>query len=557
MKKLGIGILAVVVLIVIAIVASKGRGASSANASTSTETVKVGDLLSQVVETGSLDAVKTVEVKSKVSGRVAELHVEEGDVVKAGELIAVIDPEETQLRVSQERARLKAAQAQLDQVSVQIKQRKVTSKTNLERAASHVEQLKLELDAQPTLTRTEVNTAETAYNSAVSARDLLVKVTQPNQRTSLVNQVAEAKSNLVNAQAEEDRSKRLLAKGYIALRVYESARNQLDLATARLNTVQGQLDRLESSQGIEREQAEQTVRQAKAGLDRALANTFRDVSKREEYEQAIASKLDAEAALLDVQSLEASKVQQQANISQIEDSLNDSLRLLRETEIRSPIDGIVTKRLVQEGELVASLSSFSSGTPIVRVEDRSKMIVKLEINEIDVAKLRVGMDANVAVDAFPDKEFRGSVTKISPTDVNASSPAAAGASAVVKYEVEVAMADISDELKSGMSAKCTMTVLDKKGVLMLPRQFVGKDKDGSYFVMVAPKDKKDKAAKATKTKVEIGASSARSMEILSGVKEGTIVDKPEFSGPSRKGMMQFGPDDGETSDEETSQNVEK
>ncbi len=557
MKKIGIGILAVVVLIVIALVASRGRG-DNANAAVLTETVKIGDLLSQVVETGSLDAVKTVEVKSKVSGRVAELHVDEGDVVKAGELIAVIDPEETQLRVSQERARLKAAQAQLDQIDVQIRQRKVTSKTNLERATSTVEQLKLELDAQPTITRTEVNTAEAAYNNAVNARDLLTKITQPNQRLSLQNQLTEAKSNLQNAIAEEERSKRLLEKGYISQRAYESARNQLDLAKARLSTVQGQVDRLDSEQSIERGQAEENVRNAKAGLDRALATTFRDVTKREEYKQALASKLDAEAALLDVQSLEAGRVQQIANISQIEDSLNDSLRLLRETEIRSPIDGIVTKRLVQEGELVASLSSFSSGTPIVRVEDRSKMIVKLEINEIDVAKLRVTMQTKVQVDAFPEKTFSGTVTKISPTDVSASAPAAGSTSAVVKYEVEVEMNEASDELKSGMSAKCTMTVLDKKNVLVLPRQFVGRDADGSYFVMVAPKDKKDKKAKSTKTKVTVGDASARSFEIISGVKEGTVVEKPDYTGPSRKGMMEFSSgDESGGAEEEESQNVEK
>ena len=201
MKKIGIALLAIVLLIVVAALLSRGGG-QSASASTERETVKKGDLLTQVIETGSLDAIKTVEVKSKVSGRVARLNVEEGDVVNAGQLIAVIDPEETQFRVEQDRARLKAAQAALDGVDVQIKQRKVTAKTNVDRASSRVAQLKLELDAQPTLTRTEIETAETAYNNAVKSRDLLQRVTQPNQRTSVQNQVAEAQSTLQNATAE-------------------------------------------------------------------------------------------------------------------------------------------------------------------------------------------------------------------------------------------------------------------------------------------------------------------------------------------------------------------
>jgi HlyD family secretion protein len=403
----------------------------------------------------------------------------------------------------------------------------------------------MELDAQPTLTRAEIETAETTYNNAVKSRDLLQRVTQPNQRTSVQNQVAEAQSTLQNATAEEERSRRLLEKGYISQRAYENAKNQLDLAKARLNTLQAQLGRLANEQSIELAQAEENVKQAKASLDRATANTFRDASKAEEYKQAIQNKLDAEAALMDVQSLEASRAQQVANIQQIESTLNDSLRLLRETEVRSPIDGIVTKKLVQEGELVASLSSFSSGTPIVRVEDRSKMIVKLQINEIDVAKLRLGMEAKVNVDAFPDRTYTGEVTKIAPTDITtaAGQQGAAAASTVVKYEVEVAMDEAPDELKSGMSAKCTMTVLDKKDVVVLPRQFIGKEKDGTYFVLIAPADKKDRKAKPTKTKVTIGDSSATMVEVLSGVKEGTEVVKPDYTGPDRKGMMEFGPDE--------------
>ena len=553
MKKIGIGILAIVVLIVVVMIMARSGSGNKASAAT-TEKVKRGNLLSQVIETGSLDAVKTVEVKSKVSGRVAELHVDEGDVVTAGQLIAVIDPEETQLRVAQDRARLKGAQAALDQIDVQIRQRQVTSKTNVERAASTVEQLKLELAAQPTLTRTEIDSAETTYNNAVKSRDLLVRVTQPNQRTSLMNQEAEAKSTLYNAIAEEERSKRLLEKGYISQRTYELAKNQLDLARARLNTVQGQISRLDSEQSLAREQAEENVKQAKAGFDRASANAFRDQTKREEYNRAVQAKLDAEAALLDVESLRASKAQQQANIQQIQDSLNDSLRLLRETEIRSPIAGVVTRRLVQEGELVASLSSFSSGTPIVRVEDRSTMLVKLEINEIDVAKLKLEMTAKVNVDAFPEKEFAGKVTKIAPTDIaTGAATGAAGASAVVKYQVEVELDSASPELKSGMSAKCTMTVLDKKNVLTLPRQYVGKEKDGTYFVLIAPKDKKARNAKPKKVKVTVGDSSATAYEMLSGVKEGDEVSKPDYTGPDRKGMMEFGPDDETAGDESGSQ----
>ena len=548
MKKIGIAICAVVLLLLVVAFVVKGRNGSD-NGDVRTAKLERGPLVSKVIETGSLEAIRTVEVKSRVSGRVAELLVDEGDLVDAGQLVAVIDPLETQFRVEQDRARKRSAQAQLDRLDVEISQRKLTTKTQLERANSRVEQLKLELDAQPTLTRVDIESAETTYNNAVRSRDLLEKVTHPNQRTSLNSQKLEAESNCDNAQSEYDRSVTLLELGYISQRAFDNAENQHNLANARLQTVEDQIARLDSEQELELGQATETVRQAKAGLDRALTNAFRDATKRQEYERALADYQDAETSLLDVQVLQASRVQQVAAIEQIDNALNDSLRELGETEIRSPISGIVANRLIQVGELVASLSSFSSGTTILRIEARSKMIVRLEVNEIDVAKLRVGTAADIEIDAMLDVKFSGTVTKIAPSDIRAGAqPGAGGGGAVVKYEVEVELNGVKDDLKSGMSAKCTMTVLDMDDVLTLPRQYVGKDDDGTYFVMLPVTDKKDRKAKPKRVEITVGESSATRWQIIDGIEEGDEVQMPEFSGPKRKGMMQFGDDDDDDSD---------
>lgn len=554
MKKVAIAIVAVVLLLIVAGVFFRGKGNGKNDKDTSA-VVEKGRLLSQVVETGSLEAKKVVDLKSRVAGRIAKLLVDEGDVVKSGQLVAVIDPEETQLRVAQDQARLKGAVAMLDRQKIEITQRKVTANSNLQRAKSRVAQIKDELTAQPTFTKSDVDSAETAYNNAVNARDLLIKVTQPNEKTSVANQLAEAQANYESAKADLERNEFLLTKGYVSQRALDDAKSRFTAAQSRLDTIKNQSARLESEQAIKRDQAEESVRQAKAGFDRASANTFRDQSKKQEYDRAVSDLQDAQAAMLDLQSLEAGKTQQEANVQQIQNSLNDSLRELRETEIRAPFDGIVSKRFVQVGELVASLSSFSSGSPVFRIEDRSSMIVKLQINEIDVAKLSSGMTAKIVVDAFGDKTFAGKVTKISPASTAAAAAQAPQGDSVVKYAVEVEMTDPDSVIKSGMSAKCTMTILDKDGVLTLPRQFVGKEKDGKYFVMLAPKDPKDKKSKPTKAIVQVGDSSGTSYEIVSGVKVGQKVVKPEYTGPDRKGMMQFGDDDG--ADAEASKDGEK
>ena len=550
MKKLGIIIVAVLFgLIVVAALGVKAYTSRQANGNGDDEAVKVelGDLVVKVIESGTLEATKTVEVKSRVSGRIQELFVDEGDTVEAGQLIARIDPQETNFRVEQDRARVKAATAQLVRLGLEIEQREGTVKTQLSRARSRVDQLKVELEAQPTLTQAEIDRSETTLNNARTALQLLETVSHPNQRASYESQVSEVKSNWENAKSELDRQQWLFDQGYVSARDLERANNQFELAEARQRTATEQLSRLESEQQLDLDRARETVRQAESDLQRARTNSFRDYSKQQEYERSQADLSDALTAQSDIAVLGASRMQQQANLEQVQNVLSDSLRELGETDIRSPISGVVTKRFVQEGKLVASLSSFSSGTTIMMVEDRTAMIVKLYINEIDVAKLRLGLEAKIDVEAYPDKSYTGTVIKIAPTDIGAGQQQLGDP--VVKYEVEVELDTTNAAFKSGMSAKCTMIVLEKKGVLLVRRQYVGKDKDG-YFVLLPKKGKKRSKEDPTRVSVEVGDSSASKFEITSGVEEGTVLEKPEFAGPPRKGMMDFGSDDEESSEPE-------
>jgi HlyD family secretion protein len=276
------------------------------------------------------------------------------------------------------------------------------------------------------------------------------------------------------------------------------------------------------------------LRQAEAELERANVNVFQDDVKREQYEQALADLRDARVALKDVEALQASRRQQSASVRQTQISLNDRRRELNETEIRAPISGIVTQRLVQEGELVANLSSFSAGTPLYRIDDRSQMIVELGVNEIDVAKLEVGMGAEIEVDAFPNETFPGTVRKIAP--VNTSAGANPGAQdPVVRYEVEIALDESDDRLKGGMSATCTMTVVDLEDVLRIPGEYLGREGDITYVVL----------ENGDRVDVVVGESSGAFVQIIDGVSEGTEIQRPEFTGPDRRGVMQFGPEEDE------------
>lgn len=514
--------------------------AQAAGKAKNTATVTRADLVVTVVETGNVDAVTAVEVKSRVAGRVARLLVEEGDEVRAGQLIAVIDPQETELRVRQDEAQLKGAMSGVKRTEIEIRQRKVTAQEGVRRAKARVAQVEKELDAQPKLSEAAVRAARNARDLAQRSLDQLTSVTQPNERVATESEFRQARANLDAAQTERDRRQELLRLGYISKRDLEEAIVQYEVAKGRYDNAKQRLDHLAEQQAIERDQAEQRLRQAQAELDRAMANRILDATKRDEYTSALAELRQAQQAMRDVDALAQTKAQGEATVEQISRVLDDSRRLLGETEIRAPISGIVSAKYVQLGELVASLSSFSSGTPIVRIEDRTRMMVKLEVNEIDVARLKVGMPARIVVDAIPDRTLSGKVRKIAPTSMNFQSQAQSAQTtnpdAVVKYEVEVAIEDRQEALRSGMSAKCTMETLRRNRVLTLPVEFVRQEGE-QWFVELLPADGK---GSPRKTMVQVGAFTGSLVEIVSGVPEGAKVMRPKFTGPQRRTMIQMG-----------------
>ncbi len=509
--------------------------------------VEKGDIEVDVIETGSLEAVKTVEVKSRVGGRISQLFVDEGDTVKKGDLIAIIDPQETELQVQQNKAQLKGAQSNVRRQAIEIDQRRITLKNGIEKAKLRISQLESELKAQPILTNSSIKQAETAVTSAQKSHELLTKVTQPNAKIASKNSLEDAQNNLEKAKLDELRQKELFDLGYTAKRNWEQAELQRQLASTRVTQAQDSLNRIESEQKLERDRSQEQINQAIAQLNSAKANKYQDSSKAQQLASAKADLRDAQAQLKDIDVLRESRNGSMASVEQLQSVLGDSMRQLGETEIRAPFDGLISKRDVQVGELVSALSTFSTGTPIVTLEDRGGMLVKLNINEIDVARLSKDMPADITVDAFPNETFTGYVTKVAPSFA-AATPGGIG-DAVVKYEVEVRLDGTSNKLKGGMSAKCTMKAVNKKDVLRLPLDFVGQDEQGRYVMKVIDGLDEKGQKKTERVTVVVGPATGKFIEVLDGIEAGIEVKKPEYKEPDRKGMMSMGNDSEESTEE--------
>lgn len=530
--------------------ALKGLQAQAAKTDAPSTTVARSDLRLEVVETGTLNANNVVELKSLVSGRLQNLYVDEGDRVKKGQLVAIIDPRETQLAVDQGQAQEQGATNAAQRAQIEMEQRRLSAKSDLESAKARLLQAEAENRAQPSLTKAAIAQARSALQSAEKERERLAGSAEPNERVAAQSSIDEARSNVANAEAELNRDQALLAKGYVSKKQVEDDELAVELAHTRLQTAQDNYTTLVAGFDKELAKADEAVQQAQANLDSAIANSIQDRIKRQAYLSAIADRDKAVVALRDVDAMKKGIAQDWATVRQLKSALADGERNLGETHIVSPIDGLVTKKDIRVGELVTSISGFSSGTAIVRIEDRASMKVQLEVNEIDAARMTMGMPVDVSIDALPDLPLHGTITKIAPTSIaldnedvsGASSTSTSTADTVVKYQVEVTLRKPSDQIRSGMSAKCTFILASAKNVLNVPIEYVGHDAQGDYVNVDTGKKDAAKKAIGERRKVVLGLKTATNIEIKSGVKEGEKLLRPDYSGPKRQGAMMTGSD---------------
>lgn len=98
-----------------------------------------------------------------------------------------------------------------------------------------------------------------------------------------------------------------------------------------------------------------------------------------------------------------------AAVAEAQGQVERARALLEKTRIRSPIDGVVLKRDLREGETVVALSPI----PLARIGDLSRLYVRAEVDELDVARVAVGQQARITADGYPGRSFPGRVESIS------------------------------------------------------------------------------------------------------------------------------------------------
>ncbi len=538
------------------------------------ETVQRGDVEIKVVENGTIEPLRKVEVKSKAGGRLLKLFVDEGKVVKVGEMLATIDPQEVNTQVAALQAQLIGAQArfsaankstdyQKDQTTssiAQFQQAVLSAKARLNQALSSAK-------VQPELTAKSIEIAQANLEAAKSnlklQQDNLRLMNESTHPQNVVNvQTAHdrAVATLQNQERNLDRQKQLLAKGFVAQQLVDNAATDVRVAETQVREAKQRLDRIHQTNALEAGNAQSQILSARSQvhqMEAQLAQARADISpitRRQEADSARAALAQAEAQLVSAKSGRTQDkmrideaLSADAQVKQIKSQLDELLVRQNDTTIYASMAGVITRRYVEEGEMITSaLSGFSSGTPIFQIGDLAVMLVKINVNEVDISKIKEGTLTEVSLDASNGTVFTGKVRKIAPSSLTAGGSGDSGSrnnlastntGQVVRFLVEIQVDKADSRLHPGMSARCAIVVSRRKSVLRLPIncvQGVGE----SATVQIITTDGAGANAKETLTprKVKLGLKGDDFVEILDGVKEGDKVRPNDYTGPVRKAI---------------------
>ena len=349
-----------------------------------------------IAVSGNLELTE-VDMSIKTAGRLVERRVDEGDWVKAGDLVARLDPVEIQREVARDKAQIIGARSTYDQLVTSIQYQKATLESDI---AARQAQL----------------------NEAQAKLDELLNGSRKQDIQQADAAVSDANAQLEYARLDWDRAQTLFKTDDISKQQFDQARTKYQSASDQLRQAQEKASLVK--EGPRQEDiaaARAAVAQAKAAVDTAEANRL-EVKRREQELQQRQS---------DIQRTEA-----QAGISQ---------KQLSDTEIYSPIDGVVLVKAAEPGEVLAA------GTTVVTIGDLEHPWLRAYINETDLGRVKLGQKVKLTTDSYPNKVYWGTVSYIaSQAEFTPKQIQTKEERVKLVYRIKIEVENKSHELKNNM-----------------------------------------------------------------------------------------------------------
>lgn len=487
--------LVVIVVIVAVILIVKSKQVPTITYTT--EAVKLGNLSQTVSATGEVESATETNLAFKVSSKLAALPVVVGQKVKAGQVLARLEAGRAASAVNQYRAAVLSAQANLDKIKagaspedVAVTEQSVTqAQAALDNAVKIRDQAMVNL--RETLLQKMQNGVSDMDSTVKKVKDLILDTSYAQGLGNLnIQMFYDSRNQLSTAQD------RVMA----ASALYEQAltsQNQTDLMSLANSLLDNltvakiladktyQLLLNTTASGVI---SQSTIDSQKTIMAAAQASIFADISALQtakdnltnqtlSYEKSVTDATQALAVAqaqfnlktaqprdFDVQYYEAALLQAQANLQAVLSDLSDYVLI-------APQDGVITKVNNKLGE------QATPGQAVVSMIAESNLQIKMDVPESDIAKVKVGNEASITLDAFgPDRNFAGHVIFVDP--------AATPKQDVVYYQVTVSFDNNETDVKSGMTANVILGTAQKENVLLIPARSLSENSQGQKIVKI-------------------------------------------------------------------------
>ena len=304
------------------------------------------------------------------------------------------------------------------------------------------------------------STAPTVTVEAIRTRDLeaVVSASGKIQPKRFVNISADTSGRVVDLAVNEgDR----VALGQFLM--------QIDPRTLRTRVESGQAALQAQQAGLE--QARQAVETARVQLTVAQQNLKR---QQELWKQQLTPREALERAENDVRIAQSNLVEREKQVRTQEVRLGqDRAQLasaqfdLSKVRIESPIAGIITRRNIQEGETAVVGTMNNAGTVLLTVADMSVIQAEVEVDETNIPNVKLGQTAKITIDAIPDRTFKGHVTEIGNSPIQATGQAATNQQAT-NFKVVVVLDEEVPDIRPGFTCTADITTATRKDVVAVP-----------------------------------------------------------------------------------------
>ena len=486
-----------------------------------TATAERGTIITSVSGSGQISASNQIDIKSTVSGDAIYVAIKNGQEVKAGTLLVQLDTSDAQKTVRDAESNLESARLSLEKLQgpegLAVPRNKQNALDDLKKA--YDDEFNTVADAFvdfPTVmtglqsvllgydfTQNQWNISY--YADAVRVYD--EKVTQYRDDAYTKYQAARAAYNQnFQTYKSTDRYSSTDVIEQLTSQTYETAKTIADAIKSANNLIQFYKDKLTERNLTPKTLSDTHLSSLNTYMGKAnthLVNLLNAQTTIKNDKDAISN------ADLDIQS-------QELSIQQKENALSDAKEKLADYFIRAPFDGVLTEANVKKGDSV-------SGSTVLAILLAKQRIAEISLNEIDVAKVKVGQKVNLTFDAVSDLTISGEVTEIDAIG--------AVTQGVVTYGVKIVFDTQDERVKPGMSVSTAIITDVKQDVIVVSNSAVKTSGDTQYVEVLNG----DTIQNQT---VETGLSNDTMTEIISGLNEGDKVVTQTITASTAKTQTQ-------------------